>query len=122
MKALLPVSVKPIIVTDAGFRGLWFNYILKLGWDFVGRLRNKNAVCMGDTSTWCLSSSYFQLATSKPTYIGHGLLTEKGKVPAHFVVYKGAPKGRKTLTLNTKKQRACKKIKFTPKVIKNHGY
>ncbi|HBD7467956.1 TPA: IS4 family transposase [Legionella pneumophila] len=115
LKALLPVSVKPIIVTDAGFRGLWFNYILKLGWDFVGRLRNKNAVCMGDTSTWCLSSSYFQLATSKPTYIGHGLLTEKGKVPAHFVVYKGAPKGRKTLTLNTKKQRACKKNKVHSK-------
>lgn len=44
LKALLPTSVKPVIVTDAGFRAPWFSYILQIGWDFVGRLRNKNAV------------------------------------------------------------------------------
>ena len=94
LKALLPKSVKPVIVTDAGFRGPWFRSIHQLGWDFVGRLRNKNAVRMDSTATWCLSSSYFEQATSKPSYIGHGLLTEEGKVPAHFVLYKGKSKGR----------------------------
>lgn len=118
LKALLPVSVKPIIVTDAGFRGLWFHYILELGWDFVGRLRNKNAVLMEGDSTWCLSSNYFELATSTPTYIGHGLLTEKGKVPAHFVLYKGTSKGRKALTLNKRTQRASKKNKVHSKAHK----
>lgn len=102
LKALLPKSVKPVIVTDAGFRGPWFSYILQLGWDFVGRLRNKNAVRMYDTATWCLSSSYFEQATSKPSYIGHGVLTEEGKVPAYFVLYKGKSKGRHQLNVNKK--------------------
>jgi len=118
LKALLSPTVKPVIVTDAGFRGLWFSYVLEIGWDFVGRLRNKNAVRMDGTSTWCLSSSYFEQATSKPTYIGHGLLTEEGKVPANFVLYKGAPKGRKTLTLDKKRQRPGKKSKVYSKSYK----
>lgn len=111
LKALLPQSAKPIIVTDAGFRAIWFAYILQLGWDFVGRLRNKNAVCMDNASTWSLSSSYFEQANSKPSHIGQGLLTQEGKVPAHFVLYKSASKGRKVLTLNKRKQRSGKKDK-----------
>jgi hypothetical protein len=39
LKSILPPAVKPIIITDAGFRALWFKSILKLGWDFVGRIR-----------------------------------------------------------------------------------
>lgn len=111
LHALLPQSVKPIIVTDAGFRAIWFAYILQLGWDFVGRLRNKNTVYIDNTATWSLSSRYFEQATSKPSHIGHGLLTQEGKVPAHFVLYKGVPKGRKVLTLNKRKQRSGKKDK-----------
>jgi hypothetical protein len=105
LKSLLPKSVKPVIVTDAGFRAEWFAYILQLGWDFVGRLRNRNAVWIGDTHDWCLSSSYFEQATSKPTYLGQGLLTKKMQVPGHFVLYKQKPKNRKTLTINKKGKR-----------------
>ena len=32
-------SVKPIMVTDAGFKAPWFRAVLKLGWDYVGRTR-----------------------------------------------------------------------------------
>jgi hypothetical protein len=103
LKTLLPTSVKPVIVTDAGFRAPWFAYILKLGWDFVGRLRNKNSVCIDGSLNWTLSSNYFKRASTKPTFIGHGLLTEEGKVPAHFVLYKGKTKGRVRLNRNKKR-------------------
>jgi hypothetical protein len=118
LKELLPPSVRAIIVTDAGFRAPWFAYILQLGWDFVGRLRNKNAVCEDDSSSWCLSSTYFERATSKPTYIGHGVLTEEGKVPAHFVLYKGKSKCRTSLTLNKKTRRNSGKAKRYSKAQK----
>lgn len=62
---LLPSSVKPIIITDAGFLAPWFSYILQLGWHFVGRLRHKNLLCFEVTSTWKLSSDYFEQATAK---------------------------------------------------------
>lgn len=118
LKDLLPGSVSPIIVTDAGFRAPWFAYILQLGWEFVGRLRNKNAVREDGSSNWCLSSSYFERATSKPTYLGHGVLTEEGKVPAHFVLYKGKSKGRSSLTLNKKTRRNSGKAKRYSKAQK----
>ena len=102
LKSLLPSNVKPIIVTDAGFRAPWFSYILKLGWDFVGRLRNKNLIFLDKTAHWRLSSSYFEQATSIPTCIGQGLLTEEGKVPAQFVLFKGKNKGRHRLNKNKK--------------------
>lgn len=55
LKTVLPETVKPIIIADAGFRAPWFAHILKLEWDFVGRLRNKNAICMDDSSEWELA-------------------------------------------------------------------
>ena len=38
---ILPANKRPIIVTDAGFRGPWFRQVEALGWDWVGRVRNK---------------------------------------------------------------------------------
>lgn len=93
LKHLLPPDVKPVIVTDAGFRGPWFSYLLQLGWDFVGRLRNKNLIFLDKHPSWCLSSTYFAQATNIPTCIGQGLLTQEGKVPVQFVLYKGLNKG-----------------------------
>lgn len=94
LKKMLPASVTPVIVTDAGFRAPWFAHVLSLDWNFVGRLRNKNLVLLEHKPDWQLSASFFMQATGKPTCIGFGLLTEKQKVPAHFVLYKGASKKR----------------------------
>lgn len=102
LKKMLPTSVKPVIITDAGFRAPWFAYVRKLGWHFVGRLRNKNLILLDSMPVWQLSKTLFEQATGKPTCIGHGLLTEEGKVPAHFVLYKGPSKNRHKLNINKK--------------------
>jgi hypothetical protein len=41
LKALLPEGCQPTIVTDASFRVPWFRLIESLGWDYVGRVRNR---------------------------------------------------------------------------------
>jgi hypothetical protein len=41
---LLPADAKPILVTDAGFRGPWLEKVRKRGWDFVGRVRGRVGV------------------------------------------------------------------------------
>ena len=97
LKAMLPVSVKPIIVTDAGFRAPWFAYVRELGWDFVGRLRHKNLLLLDSTTTWQLSHTFHEEATSTPKYLGHGALTQASQVPAHFILYKGNKKNRHKL-------------------------
>ena len=57
---------------------------------------------MEGTETWQLSSLLFEQATRKPTHLGHGLLTEKEQIPAHFVLYKGKSKRRHKRNLNKK--------------------
>jgi hypothetical protein len=39
LNALLPEDCKPCIITDAGFKNPWFKAMLKLGWDYIGRIR-----------------------------------------------------------------------------------
>lgn len=102
LKAILPSCLTPIIVSDAGFRAPWFSAVRQLGWDFVGRLRNKNLVCIDDTETWQLSALFFEEATGTPTHLGHGSLTKKGQIPAHLVIYKGKSKNRHKRNLNKK--------------------
>lgn len=98
LESILPDSVKPVIVTDAGFRAPWFTEIIKMGWDFVGRLRHKNLIQLDGTLIWQLSRTLYDKANSRPSYLGHGILTEKLKVPAHFVLFKG------------KKKKNCRKV------------
>jgi hypothetical protein len=112
LKSLLAPGVKPVIVTDAGFRAPWFAYILKLGWDFVGRLRNKNLICLDKTSGWVLSYTYFKQATSIPAYLGEGLLTEEGKVPVQCVLFKGKSKGRHQINKNKKTSKSGKSRRY----------
>ncbi|MCH9763365.1 MAG: hypothetical protein K0U24_03930 [Gammaproteobacteria bacterium] len=64
LKELLPAAVRPVLVTDAGFRSPWFAYILKLGWDFVGRLRNRNLIKIDDEPHWRFSASLCAVARS----------------------------------------------------------
>jgi hypothetical protein len=44
LACLLPNGVKPVIITDAGFRTPFFRKVMDLGWDFVIRLRGQGAL------------------------------------------------------------------------------
>jgi hypothetical protein len=114
LKTLLPPSSKPIIVTDAGFRAPWFSYILKIGWDFVGRVRNKNKIKLASSKEWQLSGSLYDKATSVPTDLGEGILTESEKVQVRFILYKGKKKKRHKLNkVNRKISQAGKSKRYS---------
>ena len=51
LKRLLPENCRPIVISDAGFRGPWNRKILDAEWDFVGRLRGTVQLqeCSGET-------------------------------------------------------------------------
>ena len=59
LKAMLPSSCCPIVVTDGGFKVPWFRLILSLGWDYVGRIRGRTMFQENELSDW--------------DYIPHGL-------------------------------------------------
>jgi hypothetical protein len=113
LKQMFPASVKPIIVTDAGFRAEWFNHILFLDWDFVGRVRNRNLVLLNNESCWRLSQTMFSQATGKPNCIGEGLLTKSSKVPVSFILYKAADKNRHKLNRSKKRSNTGKSNEYS---------
>ena len=44
LKHIVPDTVTPIIVTDAGYRTPWFRQVEALGWHWLGRLRHRTMV------------------------------------------------------------------------------
>jgi hypothetical protein len=63
---LLPAEAKPILITDAGFRGPWLKAVTRLGWDFVGRVRGRVQVRSNERD-WRDVKSLWADAPRKPT-------------------------------------------------------
>jgi hypothetical protein len=77
LRSVLPELCRPIIVTDAGFRGPWFRAVEALGWDWVGRIRNKIKYFNEDTERWSFTNSLYKLATPVVRYLGQALLSRR---------------------------------------------
>jgi len=98
LKASLPVGCKPIIVTDAGFRVPWFKLIESLGWDYVGRVRNRTFCKNESDSDWHGVKDLYAKTSVKPKSLGAYQLCRRASICCHMVVFKQKHKGRKHLT------------------------
>lgn len=67
---LVPPGITPIVVTDAGFRAPWFREVDRIGWIFVGRVRNRNHVRFPEATDWVRSKSLYDRATATPARSG----------------------------------------------------
>jgi Transposase DDE domain len=84
LRAILPAGCRPIIVTDAGFRGPWFRTVEAYGWDWVGRVRNKIKYYREETGRWCFTDSLYPQATPKTRYIGQVALSKRHHYRFHL--------------------------------------
>jgi len=69
LQRVLPPACCPILVTDAGFQGPFFQDVLKLGWHFVGRLRGTGKA-QTRAHGWLDLASFYALATIRPKSFG----------------------------------------------------
>ncbi len=104
MSSLTPFYC-PIIVTDAGFRTPWFNLIRSLGWDFVGRVRNRTLCQQASAPDWFPAKDLYIRATAKPTHLGAYQLCRNTPMVGQFVVVRKKPQGRKDKTAQGHKNR-----------------
>ncbi len=69
LKRLIPDDVRPILVTDAGFRTPWIRAVSAMGWDWVGRLRGCTQVRTQDVpdnpAQWIVSRKFQALADNR---------------------------------------------------------
>jgi len=105
LKALLPEQCKPIIVTDAGFRVPWFKLIESLGWDYVGRVRNRTFCKNKSAPDWYPVKNLYAKATTTPTSLGRYQLCRRNPIAGQFCIYKSKSKGRQDLTAKGDKAR-----------------
>ena len=98
LKLMLKDDCKPIIITDAGFHSNWFEAVLALGWDYVGRIRgNKHYRAMTATE-WLAISSLHKDATDTPKFLGEIELCKDSGFLTNLFCYKSKKRGRKDKT------------------------
>jgi len=105
LKEIIPMDCEPTIVTDAGFHNDWFKEVLKLGWNYVGRIRGIRKYRRLDNERFILCSRLFKQATTKVKSLGKMILTRKNPTESYFYLVKGKLKGRKALTKQGKVRR-----------------
>ena len=70
LKTLLPEAVRPILITDAGFRGPWFKAVNRLGWHWIGRIRNRDFVRPLGAQAWHGGKTLYTQARARPRGLG----------------------------------------------------
>jgi Transposase DDE domain len=94
LKARLPAACRPVVLSDAGFRTPWFKQVEALGWDWVGRIRNRHDVQLAGATGWRSCKSLYSQATPTPKTLGRACVTRANPIVCQLVLYKAKPKGR----------------------------
>lgn len=100
---ILPKDCIPIIITDAGFRNTWFKMVIRMKWDFIGRVRNKTQYREKDKKVWIPIKALYEQATLKARYIGQVVLSKSSPLLIHFYLMKQRKKHRIKKNLAGKK-------------------
>lgn len=96
---VLPHDVRPILVTDAGFRGPWFRAVEAMGWQWLGRLRNTTYLKPVDVpeepDQWVTCKAMYALATRAPRDFGAMDVARSKPLTSRVILHAKPPKGRK---------------------------
>jgi len=98
LQQILPQHIIPIAVADAGFRTPFFREVERLGWHWLGRIRNRDFIAFDDDN-WLPAKSLYVKATRKPKLLGAANWVRSNPLKGELVAYYRMPKGRKHLTL-----------------------
>jgi len=88
LSQIVPKDKRPILVTDAGFRGPWFREVEALGWDWVGRIRKGVYYSLNQGTQWNKTSQLYRKATRTMKYIGRSLLSKGQPYECHLYLVK----------------------------------
>jgi hypothetical protein len=110
LKALLPAGIRPILVTDAGFRVPWFRAVEALGWHFVGRVRHRAHVRFLNSpreNNWIAAKALYDRATARAASLGDVELTESKRLACRLTLVRRRPRGRRDLTRDGQRARSA---------------
>lgn len=85
LKTIIPPHLCVTIITDAGFHRSWFEQIIALGWDFIGRIYSRYSYQREGESTWSKVTDIEFDAQEKPQALGKIQLGKTKKPLAGFL-------------------------------------
>jgi hypothetical protein len=88
LKALLPTGCRPIIVSDAGFKGPFFKAVTKLAWDFVGRIRGTSKARRVGSEQLISKAEFYAQSSPGAKDLGPHELFSKQRIPARLVLFR----------------------------------
>jgi len=101
LKDKIPSSCQVIVETDAGFRTEWFELVLAMGWDFIGRIRSNMKFQVEGNSRWVPCLSLYRKAGIGVKYIGKVLLAKTRVLACNLYLYQERKPIKKRKTRRT---------------------
>lgn len=98
LAALLGEGCRPIMVTDAGFRTWWYELVEAQGWQYVGRVRNRDLLRWPDEEGWWSNKDLHAKALSRAKSLGLLWLSKGCPLLTRFYLLKKRAKGRSKRT------------------------
>lgn len=94
LATMLPPACVPILITDAGFRGTWFRLVNRMGWYWIGRIRNRDMVSPASDDAWMGCKTLYALATAKAKSLGQYRYVRSQPVLCRLVLVKRIQRNR----------------------------
>jgi hypothetical protein len=110
LRTMLPKSVTPIFVTDAGFRAPWFRAVARFGWHYIGRLRHRTLI-RANGEAWFDNRLLFSQATSTARRLSSMQMVVNDPWYVDLVLYKRARAGRVKLNRHGERSRSHTSLK-----------
>jgi hypothetical protein len=85
LKAIIPSECRSVIVSDAGFKGPFFQAVLDQGWDFVGRIRGTTKA-ISSVGEKISKEQFYERASIAPVDLGLFGLFVQQRIPCRLVL------------------------------------
>jgi len=110
MARMVPAGSQVIVMTDAGFRSSWFQLVAAHGWEWLGRIRNRDLV-RGADGAWRAGKSFYPCATTSARDLGQFTYVRSNPIDCRLTLIKQLPKGRHRRNIYGKKRKARQSTK-----------
>jgi hypothetical protein len=114
LKSIVPAECRSVIVSDAGFKGPFFQAVLDQGWDFLGRVRGttKAVSSVGEIIS---KEQFYAGASTTPVELGSFGLFVKQQLPCRLVIVRKRRRpGRKRPLPACKEEREMRQAALDP--------
>jgi hypothetical protein len=95
---VVPEGVRPIVVTDAGFRSGWFRAVAGYGWDYIGRVRNNVKVRNATDTDWRACATLHAGASRRAEDLGAYRIVQAEPLSCRLIRVRRQRKHRDQLT------------------------